>query len=453
MHPLWWAAWLAPAPLLIATFRVPASHRRWITLLAGALGGISSFAYHLTVGGWLSALLILFLVALAWSSAIRLAVWFAEKRQFSLALLSVSVVWAAIDTLLIHLSPHGSAGSIAYSQMNVLPVIQVASLGGIPAITFVLLLGGSLLGLLLGTGVETDRREKLVASIAAVTVIGATLAFGFIRLDGADRASSIDIALIATDSADRRQDDWIGFLRVYGDAIERSANPGSIVVLPESVLDLPEAQAQTAARELADRASATGSTILVGMSVEEADRITGRGLIAHPDSRFDWYVKQHLIPGIESELTAGSDPLVTQVGSARTGIAICKDMHFPTLGREYAQQGSQLMLVPANDFEVDDWLTSRMTVLRGIESGFSIARAARGGGISFVSDRFGRVLSERRSDVALGTLQTEVPIPQAAPTIYASVGDLFGWICVIAWGAFIALRLRAFRRFAARPRS
>lgn len=453
MHPLWWAAWLAPAPLLFATLRVPASHRRWITLLAGALGGISSFAYHLTVGSWFSALLILFLVALAWSSAIRLAVGFAEKRQFSLALLSVPVVWAAIETLLIHFSPHGSAGSIAYSQMNVLPVIQVASLGGVPAIAFVVLLSGSLLGLLLGTEFETDRREKLVASIAAITVIGAILAFGFIRLGEADRASHPNIALISTDSADRRQTNLVGFLGVYGDAIERSANSGSIVVLPESVLDLPEAQAEIAARELAEKASATGSTIVVGMSVEEADRVTGRALIAHPDGRFHWYVKQHLIPGIESELTAGSDPLVTQVGSARTGIAICKDMHFPTLGREYAQQGSQLMLVPANDFEVDDWLTSRMTVLRGVESGFSIARAARGGGISFVSDRFGRVLSERRSNAALGILQSEVPIPLAAQTTYASVGDLFGWICVLVWAAFIALRLGASGRRAAHQHS
>ena len=452
MHPLWWAAWLAPAPLLIATFRVPASHRRWITLLAGALGGISSFAYHLAVGGWFTALLILFLVALAWSSAIRLAVGFAEKRQFPLAVLSVPVVWAAIDTLLIHLSPHGSAGSIAYSQMNVLPVIQVASLGGVPAITFVVLLGGSLFGFLLGTGVEIDRHEKLVVGVAAISVIGATLVFGFIRLDGTDRVPGADIALVATDSPDRRQTDWVGFLRVYGDAIERSAIPGSIVLLPESVLDLPEAQAEIAARELAERASETGSTIVVAMSVGEADRVTGRALVAHPDGSFDWYVKQHLIPGIESELTPGSNPLVTKAGSAKTGIAICKDMHFPTLGREYAQQGSQLMLVPANDFEVDDWLTARMTVLRGVESGFSIARAARGGGISFVSDRFGRVLSERRSEVALGVLESEVPISSEEPTIYASIGDLFGGICVIAWVVLIAVRLGAFTALAARER-
>lgn len=452
MHPFWLAAWLAPAPIMIATLRVPALHRRWVSLLAGAIGGFSSFAYHLTVAGWLAALLIFVLVALAWSSAIRLAVVFAERRQFSLALLSVPTVWAAIDTLLIHLSPHGSAGSIAYSQMNALPVIQVASLGGMPAITFVVLLGGSLLGLLIGKGIETDRQEKLAASIAAIFLIGATLAFGFIRLDGTGRTSGPDTALVATDSFDRRQTSWDGFLQVYGKAIEQSARPGSIVVLPEAVLDLSEAQADAAARELAKRAFETRSTIVVGMSVEGVGKATGRALIAQPDRRFHWYIKQHLIPGIEAEFTPGTQPLVVASDTTKIGVAICKDMHFPTLGREYAHQGAKLMLVPANDFEVDDWLTARMTVLRGVESGFSIARAARGGGISFVSDRYGRVVAERRSDGTMGVLEAEIPLRSAASTVYTSIGDLFGWLCVLGWVILILLRFGMFERVLGRVR-
>ncbi|WP_162892712.1 nitrilase-related carbon-nitrogen hydrolase [Blastomonas fulva] len=453
LHPFWLAAWLAPAPIIIATLRAPASHRRWVSLLAGAFGGISTFAYHLTVGGWFAALLIFVLVALAWSSAIRLAVVFAERCQFSLALLSVPVVWAAIDTLLIHLSPHGSAGSIAYSQMNALPVIQVASLGGMPAITFVVLLGGSLLGLLIGKGLETDRKEKLVAGIAAIFLIGATLAFGFIRLDGTDRPSGPNTVLVATDSVDRRQTSWGGFLQVYGGAIEQSAKPGSIVVLPEAVLDLPEAQAEVAGRELAERAFETRSTIVVGMSVEGVDEATGRALIAQPDGRFHWYIKQHLIPGIEGALTPGTQPLVVASATTKIGVAICKDMHFPTLGREYAQQGAELMLVPANDFEVDDWLTARMTVLRGVESGFSIARAARGGGISFVSDRYGRVLAERRSDGTMGVLEAEIPLRKTASTVYTAIGDLFGWLCALGWVILTLLRYGLFERVLGRVRS
>ena len=122
-------------------------------------------------------------------------------------------------------------------------------------------------------------------------------------------------------------------------------------------------------------------------------------------------------------------------------MAICKDMHFPTLGRDYARKDVHLMLVPANDFDVDDWLTARMTILRGVEMGSSIARAARHG-ISFVSDRYGRVTAERRSAVTVSTLISRVPADPGSSTYYALLGDVFGWGCVVAWTILLILRTR-----------
>jgi apolipoprotein N-acyltransferase len=59
-------------------------------------------------------------------------------------------------------------------------------------------------------------------------------------------------------------------------------------------------------------------------------------------------------------------------------MTICKDMDFPGLSREYGQDDTALLLVPAWDFELDGWLHGRMAILRGVESGFSIARAEAG---------------------------------------------------------------------------
>jgi hypothetical protein len=44
------------------------------------------------------------------------------------------VLLAAIDTLVSFFSPHGTWGSFAYTQMDGLPVIQIASVLGTPAI-------------------------------------------------------------------------------------------------------------------------------------------------------------------------------------------------------------------------------------------------------------------------------------------------------------------------------
>ena len=61
------------------------------------------------------------------------------------------------------------------------------------------------------------------------------------------------------------------------------------------------------------------------------------------------------------------------------GVAICKDLDFPPLGREYGNRGVGLLFVPAWDFNVDGWYHSRMAIMRGVESGFSIARVAKQG--------------------------------------------------------------------------
>lgn len=448
MHPIWWTAWLAPAPVIVTTLRAPVAHRRWLTLLAGLIGGASSFSYHWTVGGWFAAFLILVLVALAWSSAVRLTSIFVERRQLLPAVLAVPVTWAAIDTLLIHVSPHGSAGSIAYSQMNAIPVIQVASLGGVPAITFVVLLGGSVLGVMLATKMDMNRRGALMVFGAAVTVIGATLLFGAVRLSSTASAPALAgtrVALIASDGIRSQPRDWDAFRRAYGPEIARVVEPGTIVLLPEGIVRLPIAAVDRGARSLAAYAARKNATIVVGIIVDNAKQVTNRALIARPDGSYRWYVKQHLVPGVEAGITPGTSSVVIHDGRGGIGVAICKDMHFPTLGRDYARDDARLMLVPANDFEVDDWLTARMTVLRGVESGSSIARAARHG-ISFVSDRYGRVIAERRSGAAMDALVTRTPLDPGDATIYAKIGDVFGWFCVLAWTLLLVLRLGIFSK-------
>ena len=41
LEPVWWAAWRAPVPLLVAAFKSPAGEARPLAMLAGAIGGAS----------------------------------------------------------------------------------------------------------------------------------------------------------------------------------------------------------------------------------------------------------------------------------------------------------------------------------------------------------------------------------------------------------------------------
>ena len=84
-----------------------------------------------------------------------------------------------------------------------------------------------------------------------------------------------------------------------------------------------------------------------------------------------------------------------------------------------------------------------MAILRGVESGFAIARAARNGILS-VSDNRGRVLAEKatRPDQFVA-ITTKVNVDREE-TLYAKLGDWFAWICVA--GFVVLLLSRFFRR-------
>ena len=123
------------------------------------------------------------------------------------------------------------------------------------------------------------------------------------------------------------------------------------------------------------------------------------------------------------------------------GLTICKDMHFPRLSREYGRDGAALLLVPAWDFDIDRWYMSRMSIIRSIESGFSMARASKQGVLS-VNDAHGRILAERNTAPnGFTTLVADVPI-EHIPTLYARFGDWFAWTDIALFVILIAASRR-----------
>jgi apolipoprotein N-acyltransferase len=124
--------------------------------------------------------------------------------------------------------------------------------------------------------------------------------------------------------------------------------------------------------------------------------------------------------------------------SGTWGVAICKDMDFTPLSRDYGGAGVGLMLVPAWDFGEDRWFHGHMAVMRGVESGFSVVRSAKRGYLT-VSDNRGRVLAEASSGSApFATLLADVPAAHDT-TLYLMLGDWFA-LLVLALFAFTLVR-------------
>jgi apolipoprotein N-acyltransferase len=156
-----------------------------------------------------------------------------------------------------------------------------------------------------------------------------------------------------------------------------------------------------------------------------------------------FYNKQHLLPPMESNLTPGTGLVTLSRTNQKWGVAICKDMDFTPLSRQYGKAGVGLMLVPGWDFDLDRSWHGHMAVMRGVEDGFSVVRAAKNGYLT-VSDSRGRIVAETRSDSApFPALVASVPAAHGA-TIYLLLGDWFAWLALgmLAFSVFQVFRLR-----------
>ena len=148
-----------------------------------------------------------------------------------------------------------------------------------------------------------------------------------------------------------------------------------------------------------------------------------------------------MLPPFESDLRPGAMLTLMPAPSGTWGVAICKDMDFTPLSRRYGESGTGLMLVPAWDFVLDGRLHGHMALMRGVESGFSIARAAKQGYLT-VSDDRGRILAEARSDTApFVTLLADVPAVHNT-TVFVLLGDWFAWV---ALAIFVFTLVQLFR--------
>jgi len=453
LNPWWPAAWLAPVPVLLACLAAPGKEARWLAWLAPAIGVASNFTYYLTVAGPAATAVVMLLQVLMWGFLLLQARRSLLQSQRWFVAFHFPTLVAALSTLVTFFSPHGSWGDLVYSQMAAPPVVQIASLLGAPAVVFIVMLFASTVALALYRGAAIDH-PRVAYGLPALLIVG-TIAFGFLRLALApEPAARVRVGLVSIDdflsSPAQAEQVWSG----YEQSIARLAGQGArIVVLPEKIQVLTPEQAQQRQRQMAEAARRSGVYLVVGTQINrDPSNALGRKdnvswLIDPSGHVMAEYLKQQMVPGLEGDLTPGHTDMVRSVtlaagGEARVGLVICRDLLFPKLGRRYGRLGVTALLVPAWDFYRDAWMASSVAALRGVENGYAVLRAGRESYLN-MSDRYGRVLARLRSAYYPGTsLITDVPMGPPAPTVYAGIGDLFGWLSVAA-SVVVLLRRRA----------
>ncbi len=436
LHPIWWFVWLAPLPVLWLAPRLPLWQAFAASMLASFAGWLNLWHYFRRVLGApsLAILISLLLPAVIFALGVLLFRWFVRREAPLQAALAFPAYWVCSEFLNAATSVHSTAGNLAYSQLNFLPILQIASVTGIWGISFFVLLFSSTIAAILSTSGYTAQRKVLI--VMAPLLLGGALAFGTWRLHTTKPSPVTTVALIASDLPQNefpsKQEDALRLFRDYAAQVAAlSGQHIQAVVIPEKIAVALPAHISEVDSLFLDAAARTGAVVVVGMVLRDSNGLWNEARIYAPDGAPPrTYEKHHMLPPFESQFVIGTSREVLTEPSGLWGLAICKDMDFPRLSREYGLAGTGLLLVPAWDFDVDGWLHGRMSFLRGVEDGFSIARAPRHGVLTVTDDR-GRVLAERNTNSQPFTvLVAQVPVRHDA-TLYLRWGNWFPWFCVV----------------------
>src|SRR6266496_2136009 len=193
----WYLLWFAPIPVLLASFHV-----------SGKATFIMAFVAYLTGRlSWLPYLLAVLPVPLAISFTVLLPLIFALivlitrkiilTRKNTWSAFAFPVLCCLFEFIFFKFSPDGTAGSLAYSQANFLPVVQIASVTGILGITFLVTLFPSAVAIAIYFRHVKKSKTSfyIIFSIILISVL-----FGIIRMTGkSSNQNSIAVGLVVID--------------------------------------------------------------------------------------------------------------------------------------------------------------------------------------------------------------------------------------------------------------
>jgi apolipoprotein N-acyltransferase len=445
LHPHWWYLWIAPVPVLLVAPRLHFSIASISAFFAFSLGGLNSWSYLRHTVSLPLAICIVAITApaLVFAAAVILFRRFMLREQPIAAALVFPAAWVAFEFMLASLSANGTWGNLAYTQLDFLPVVQLAAFTGVWGISFVVLLFSASIA----AAVCTQNRWRLLLAFALL--FPALLGWGAWRAESVPASKSVNIGLISSDLQGnifpREDHSGIELARKYADRVEAlTARGAAVVVVPEKIASLSDVAVTEADAIFATAARRNRLYLVYGIDHRTGDKIFNQArLFAPSGDLIAVYDKHHLVPVFERGNTPGSDRKLLSLNLGLTALAICKDMDFPLLSRQYGSDGAAIMLVPAWDFTVDRWLHSRMAIMRGVEGGFSIARAAKQGLLT-LSDNRGRVLGERTTqELPFAEMVGSIPVAHEN-TAYTRFGDWFGWLDLVLLAgliAFLATRL------------
>jgi apolipoprotein N-acyltransferase len=193
-----WCAWFALVPLLFLVRARAKSRYVYIAALA------SGYVFYVAALKWMRVahpmmVMAWFALALYLAMYFLLAVWLLRKvdRLRLPYAMTLPVVWVALELLRAHFITGFGWYTLGYTQHDYLAVIQIADLGGVYAVSFLVAMVN---GLIFDVLTYSATRRALVGASAGVVIllIAASIGYGMWRLSQNDFAIGPRVCMLQT---------------------------------------------------------------------------------------------------------------------------------------------------------------------------------------------------------------------------------------------------------------
>lgn len=470
-RPDWsWLAWIALVPLFLVMARRPfrsgfvagltffAAILYWVNIVMTTYGHLHPV---LSVIAWLllAAYLALFFAAATWA-ACRLK----SACGYS-CVLTLPVLWVALEFLREFLLTGFPWASLGYSQHDHAILIQSADLFGVYGLSFLLVLANAVIAEWLLARKLPSRHRPQAALITTIVLLAGTCGYGFWRL-GTDLDGRAEQLKVTVAQGNIPQDvKWLPefqqeTVRIYRDlslTAARTEKPG-LIIWPEAATPFYYQDAKKLSEVVAGIPRQADAALLFGSPayrrepgglrylnsaflLDRDGKEKGRSDKIHlvpfgeyvPLKRFLPFIEK-LVVGIGDFSPGTINPL--PLNGHKLGVLVCYEAIFPELAREWVRQGSGLLVNITNDAWFGNssapWQHLAMVRFRAVENRVWVARAANTGISAFIAPS-GRI--HAATDLFVPAAATVEVGLGARPGLYARTGDLipmlFLAVCVV----------------------